>query len=219
MTYYRKTLKFQRMDGSYHNPYEYSKKINLVKASVDIDEALVNYGAGAFAGVFTKSGKLDKRYKINKKLLALAKPDKKSNKGKSSLKSLSTKRKQRRASGGTGGSRAQKHHSSTDQPLALRELINAALPDEILQRMGSPALNNRTGRFRQSARVLNVITGPKGGIQIDYTYQRNPYGVFEPGSGSPLANQYRDPRRIIGQSIREIAQELIGKKFVKVRRV
>ena len=63
------------------------------------------------------------------------------------------------------------------------------------------------------------MIGPRGGTQIDYTYQRNPYEVFEPGSGSPLANQYRDPRRIIGGTIREIAQQIMSKKFITVRRV
>ena len=93
------------------------------------------------------------------------------------------------------------------------------LPDVILQKMQSPALVNRTGRFRRSAEVTNAMIGPRGGVQIDYTYARDPYEVFEPGSGSPLANQYRDPRRIIGGSVREIAQSIMGKKFVRVRRV
>ena len=103
--------------------------------------------------------------------------------------------------------------------LALKELINKMLPDVILQKMQSPALVNRTGRFRRSAEVTNAMIGPRGGVQIDYTYARDPYEVFEPGSGSPLANQYRDPRRIIGGSVREIAQSIMGKKFVRVRRV
>lgn len=107
----------------------------------------------------------------------------------------------------------------TNNPIALKELINQQLPSRILPKMQAPALVNRTGRFRHSAEVTNVTMGPRGGTQIDYTYQRNPYEVFEPGSGSPLANQYRDPRRIIGGTIREIAQEIMGKKFITVRRM
>ena len=103
--------------------------------------------------------------------------------------------------------------------IALKELINQQLPSRILTKMQAPALVNRTGRFRHSAEVTNVAIGPRGGTQIDYTYQRNPYEVFEPGSGSPLANQYRDPRRIIGGTIREIAQQIMSKKFITVRRV
>ena len=103
--------------------------------------------------------------------------------------------------------------------IALKELINQQLPSRILPKMQAPALVNRTGRFRHSAEVTNVVIGPRGGTQIDYTYQRNPYEVFEPGSGSPLANQYRDPRKIIGGTIREIAQQIMQKKFITVRRV
>lgn len=103
--------------------------------------------------------------------------------------------------------------------IALKELINQQLPSRILPKMQSPALVNRTGRFRHSAEVTNVVIGPRGGTQINYTYQRNPYEVFEPGSGSPLANQYRDPRKIIGGTIREIAQQIMQKKFITVRRV
>ena len=47
--------------------------------------------------------------------------------------------------------------------------------------MGSPALNFRTGRFANSARVENVAIGPRGGLHIDYTYMRDPYETFEPG--------------------------------------
>jgi hypothetical protein len=44
-----------------------------------------------------------------------------------------------------------------------------------------------------------------------------PYQTFEPGykQGSTA----RDPRKIIGDSVREIAQSIIGDKFLKVRRV
>lgn len=101
--------------------------------------------------------------------------------------------------------------------VALRELLNAVLPEEILKNMGSPALNNRTGRFRQSARVTNVLIGPKGGTQVDYTYQLNPYETFEPGGA--MGSTARDPRRLIGNTIREVAQEIMGKRFIKTRRV
>jgi len=83
--------------------------------------------------------------------------------------------------------------------------------------MGSPALNNRTGRFRNSAQVTNALIGPRGGVQIDYTYQRNPYETFEPGGA--MGSTQRDPRRLIGNTIREVAQEIMGKKFIKTRRV
>jgi len=83
--------------------------------------------------------------------------------------------------------------------------------------MHPPALVNRTGRFRNSAEVTNVMIGPRGGTQIDYTYMKYPYQTFEPGYAQGSTN--RDPRRIIGQSVREIAQKLTGNRFITTRSV
>lgn len=102
-------------------------------------------------------------------------------------------------------------------PISIKNLINAMLPTELLNQMGSPRLNNRTGRFRTSAQVTNVVVGPRGGLNIDYTYQLNPYQTFEPGGAQGSTD--RDPRALIGLSIREIAQEMLGSRFIKTRRV
>ena len=82
--------------------------------------------------------------------------------------------------------------------------------------MQPPALRNRTGRFRQSAEVTNVNIGPRGGTQIDYTYMRDPYETFEPGGD--MGSRNRDPRKIIGESVREIAMKLTQNKFITTRR-
>lgn len=100
--------------------------------------------------------------------------------------------------------------------VALKELINQALPEVMLLQMQPPALRNRTGRFRQSAEVTNVNIGPRGGTQIDYTYMRDPYETFEPGGD--MGSRNRDPRKLIGASIREIAIKLTGNKFITTRR-
>lgn len=113
---------------------------------------------------------------------------------------------------------ARKSHThSGANPLALKELINAALPEEILERMNPPALRNRTGRFRRSAQVTNVLVGPRGGVEAEYTYMKDPYSTFEPGGA--MGSTFRDPRKIIGESVREIAQKLTGNRFIKVRRI
>ena len=107
--------------------------------------------------------------------------------------------------------------SARPNPIALKELINAALPAELLQQMHPPALRNRTGRFRQSAEVTNVLVGPRGGVEAEYTYMRDPYDTFEPGGN--MGSRSRDPRRLIGGSVREIAMRLTGNKFIRTRRV
>ena len=55
------------------------------------------------------------------------------------------------------------------------------------------------------------------GINIAYTYDTERYGTFEPGGKQ--GSTHRDPRRIIGESIREIAIGLVGDKFMTLRRV
>ena len=124
-----------------------------------------------------------------------------------------TKRTPSRTSRKTGRSRNTVPQASA---VALKELINQALPEVMLLKMNSPALINRTGRFRQSAEVTNVNIGPRGGTQIDYTYMKDPYQTFEPGGD--MGSRNRDPRRLIGGSIREIATQLTGNKFITTRR-
>ena len=53
--------------------------------------------------------------------------------------------------------------------------------------------------------------------QIQYTYQKDPYQVFEPEGGNPLASRGRDPKNIIGGTIRELAQSIMGSRFGLVR--
>ena len=101
----------------------------------------------------------------------------------------------------------------------LLGLLNARLHQTVLANMGSPRLNNRTGRFVNSIRATNISRNTRGGIGVDYTYLLNPYQVFETTSGSPLASPERDPRNLIDASIREIARELVGKNMLTTRRV
>ena len=102
-------------------------------------------------------------------------------------------------------------------PTALKNLINSVLPQMIAMKMQPPALRYRTGRFANSARVTQVMQGPRGGLSADYTYMRDPYETFEPGN--KMGSVQRDPRRIIGQTIREIVAQAMQSKFIKTRRV
>ena len=88
-------------------------------------------------------------------------------------------------------------------------LINTKLQRELTDNMGQPALENVTGRFANSVRVLKV-TQAKAGTSIQYTYDRDPYGVFEKDTN-------RDPRKLIDLTIREIAAELVMGKFTTQR--
>ena len=80
--------------------------------------------------------------------------------------------------------------------------------------MGAPKLENRTGRFAGSVKLTDVGRTKQGHISFGYTYQQDPYRVFEVGSGkAPWAIPARDPRKIIDGSIREIAANLALGRF------
>lgn len=94
---------------------------------------------------------------------------------------------------------------------ALKAQINARLSMTVIKNMGTPALENRTGRFARSVEVTDVIQTAKGFPSIGYTYQKGPYQTFEPGFAH--GSTQRDPRTLIDRSIREIAQELVVGRF------
>lgn len=94
-------------------------------------------------------------------------------------------------------------------PINLMSLINAKLPQTVRKNMGAPRLENQTGAFAASVRVTDASRTPQGFPSIGYTYQRQPYGVFEASSGSRFASPERDPRTLIDISIREIAAQLV----------
>lgn len=88
---------------------------------------------------------------------------------------------------------------------AILGVLNDQLPRVVAKNMGSPALNFRTGRFSSSVRAVDIAITAKGHPSIGYTYQRDPYEVFEASSGSRFSSPERDPRKLIDFSIREIA--------------
>jgi len=107
--------------------------------------------------------------------------------------------------------------SIASQPLHLIGLINKELPDTVRKNMRAPGLENRTGRFAESVKITDVIQTPKGFPSFGYTYQKNPYQVFEMGRGqTPWASPERDPRQVIDRSIREIAAQFaIGRFYTR----
>lgn len=104
---------------------------------------------------------------------------------------------------------------TTKQPVlnlnALKAQINARLSMTVIKNMGTPALENRTGRFARSVQVTDVTQTSKGFPSIGYTYQKYPYQTFEPGFKQ--GSTQRDPRTLIDRSIREIASELLVGRF------
>ena len=188
---------------------------------------------GVFANVAknmkTSSGMPDMRFKVNKRIMAEAQKrfSKKKKKGKQTLQKASTKivkktpekLKPIKKGAGTVGNAIGANmirNRLGSNPLALESILEKALPKVVASKMTAPALVYRTGRFAESAAIADVMMGPRGGMHIDYTYARDPYETFEPGNRQ--GSTYRDPRKIIGSSVREIAQSILGNKFIRIRR-
>jgi len=136
---------------------------------------------------------------------------KKSVERKSPYSSTGTKRSSKKAA----ALRKQKTKKGiASSPLQLIGLINKELPDTVRKNMQSPSLVNASGRFAASAKVVNVTQTAKGFPSFGYTYQRDPYQVFEDGVGKqPWADGERDPRDLIDRSIREIAKQFALGRF------
>jgi hypothetical protein len=63
-------------------------------------------------------------------------------------------------------------------------------------------------------RLTDVAQTRQGFLSFGYTYDKEPYQVFEMGVGkAPWASNDRDPRKLIDASIREIAMELALGRF------
>ena len=98
---------------------------------------------------------------------------------------------------------------------ALIMLLNQDLGKTVQDNMRAPALQNRTGRFAGSVKVLNVVQNQKF-PSFQYTYDRSRYGRVE-GTEPWSDGGNRDPRKLIDKSIREIAAELAIGRFYTQR--
>ena len=100
---------------------------------------------------------------------------------------------------------------------SLINIINAKLPERVAKNMGAPGLVYRTGRFADSAKVVNVQTTKEGYPSIVFDYERNPYDVFDRTLGkAPWNTPARDPRALVDKSVREIVQEMaIGRFYTR----
>jgi len=99
-------------------------------------------------------------------------------------------------------------------PFNLASIINEKLPQVVQKNMRSPRLQNQSGRLARSVKITDVMQTKQGFLSFGYSYQKDPYQVYEMGEGSaPWANPQRDPRRLIDKSIREVAANMALGRF------
>ena len=111
------------------------------------------------------------------------------------------------ATRGAGGKSPRSTRLSS--PINLLAILSNKINKTVIKNMGAPRLENQTGTFANSVRITDISATPQGFPSIGYTYQRQPYGVFESSSGSRFSSVQRDPRTLIDASIREIAAQLV----------
>jgi len=176
------------------------------KGSKSIKENAVDIAEHVVVGNLTNS----KRVKAKKKT-------KGSSRGASNATVTSTgksKKTTKSATAKTATRRKQRTKKGiASSPLHLIGIINKELPDTVRKNMKLPGLENRTGRFADSVQVTDIVQTAKGFPSIGYTYQRNPYEVFEMGSSGNWSSPERDPRQLIDRSIREIAAQFALGRF------
>ena len=209
---------FREQLFSFYTP-DKTSELNSSQSMLQAAQAMILYSA-----LDSSSGK--KKPKVNTKLKRpkSIKPRRPREKSKTfGIKKSSTKNpgliagvKAANAKEPSGKGRRGRTESG-DSLAPLIALLNSKLPETVARNMGPPGLENQTGRFASSVRVTDVSRTPQGHPSVGYDYRRNPYQVFEMGSGQPpWATPDRDPRKVIDQSIREIAAQFaIGRFYTR----
>lgn len=98
----------------------------------------------------------------------------------------------------------------------LLALINSQLQSVVSANMGdgtrNDILNYRTGRLAGSATVERLTISRQGMITAFYSYMKYPYATFSTG-GIQRYPETRDPKLLISNSIRQIAQQAVGSRL------
>ena len=115
------------------------------------------------------------------------------------------------------GSGRQRTGAGQRSFFSIMAMINKKLPPVLKKNMRAPRLENQSGRFAASVKLQDVNTTPQGHPSFGYTYEKDPYQIFEVGTGkAPWSTPQRDPRKLIDASIREIAGQMaIGRFYTR----
>ena len=181
----------------------------------------------------TKKGTLDMRFKVNKALMNKKGTKKqttaefKESFAKLTQAAIISKQKAPSKKAKKTGRYDPKTEASETSLAALMQIVNRSLPRHIKNNMTPPALQYRgqgnpsrpfAGPFNTGARVTSLSPYKKvqGGVQVNYTYEKYPYQTFEPGFKQ--GSVFRDPRKLIQESIRDIMIERKQTRFLNFRR-
>jgi len=173
----------------------------------EVEKNTINLVVNAVENAFTGSNVKIKKINVKKQKVS-----------KTSQRKSSTLRKNAKILPVTKGKPAKKRKApvkKSDYSIAtFIGVLNQKLPQVVAKNMQPPALQYQTGRFASSVRITDISQTRQGFPSIGYTYQRDPYQVYE--LGNSRGTQERDPRRLIDKSIREIAAGMaIGRFYTR----
>jgi hypothetical protein len=98
----------------------------------------------------------------------------------------------------------------------LLAILNSQIQDVVSANMGDGSrkdiLNYRTGRFASTVNIDHLTQSRDGLISVFYSYMKNPYATFSAG-GKQDRPKTRDPKLLIGKSIRDIASQVVANKL------
>ena len=98
----------------------------------------------------------------------------------------------------------------------LLAILNSQIQDVVSANMGDGTrkdiLNYRTGRFASTINIDHLTMSRDGLISVFYSYMKNPYATFSAG-GKQQSPKTRDPKLLIGKSIRDIASQVVANKL------
>ena len=98
----------------------------------------------------------------------------------------------------------------------LLAILNSQIQDVVSANMGDGTrkdiLNYRTGRFASTINIDHLTQSRDGLISVFYSYMKNPYATFSDG-GKQQRPKTRDPKLLIGKSIRDIASQVVSNQL------
>jgi hypothetical protein len=103
-------------------------------------------------------------------------------------------------------------YSLSQLEFLLRDLINETVAKNMGPGHRTDILNYRTGRFSDSVAISHLTMSKEGMISVFYNYMKYPYATFSQG-GVQQTPASRDPKLLIGKSIREIAATRVANRM------
>jgi len=98
----------------------------------------------------------------------------------------------------------------------LKAILDTYLVARVKANMGDGSrkdvLNLQSGRFAESVKVERLSASRAGMISVYYDYMKNPYATFSTG-GKQQIPKSRDPKLLIGTSIRELLAEKVKNRL------